>query len=224
MRRSITKAVLTGEQPACRRTEGGDRDPFPCRQGKQLSFDGAVEQAVAILDRLITVNAHPIAGRQRVTQLRGRNFAGADVPYLPGLHQIVHRLQRLLDGCRRVRLHGHIKVDVVRLEAAQATVNRLHDVASRKAPVLRTLGERIEHLGREDEPVANLPLPQPAANHPLGRPATIAVRRVEVVDARVPGVVHQGEGRFLVLPPSEELGGRAYSPKSSTAKPQHRDA
>src|SRR5207249_1938351 len=61
-RRRITKAVLPGEQPTCCRTEGGDRDPFLRRQWKHVDFEGAVEQAVAILDRLIPVMAQPIAG------------------------------------------------------------------------------------------------------------------------------------------------------------------
>ena len=65
-RRWITEAVLPGEQATRRRTEGRDGDPFSLREWKDVGLDGAIEQAVAILDRLISVDAQPIAGRQRV--------------------------------------------------------------------------------------------------------------------------------------------------------------
>src|SRR5207302_10313110 len=108
------------------------------------------------------------------------------------------------------------------LQATQASLYGLHDVASRKAPVHRTLGNRIEHLGGNDR-VADLTLLQPIPDHPLGGPATIAVRRVKVVDARVPGVVHKGEGRLFVLPLPEQLRGRTNPAESPAAEPQHRD-
>ena len=39
---------------------------------------------------------------------------------------------------------------MIRLQAPQAAINRLHDVARRKAPIIRALGNRIEDFGRED--------------------------------------------------------------------------
>src|SRR5947207_429550 len=100
--------------------------------------------------------------------------------------------------------------------ATRASIHRLHDVPPRKAPVHRALGERIEHLGRDDG-VAYVALLQPGTDHPLGRPTAVAVRGVKVVDTRVPGVVHQGEGCLLVLSLPEKLRSRANPSESPAA-------
>src|SRR5205814_6215516 len=55
-RRRISIAVLPGEQPTRGWTERGDGDPFLRREGKHVGLDGAVEQTVAILDRLVPVD------------------------------------------------------------------------------------------------------------------------------------------------------------------------
>src|SRR5438105_12337807 len=87
----------------------------------------------------------------------------------------------------------------------------------------KALGEGIEHLGRDDG-VAYVALLQPGTDHPLGGPTAVTVRGVKVVDTRVPGVVHQGEGCLLVLSLPEKLRGRANPSESPAAESQHRDA
>ena len=126
----LSKPVLAGQQAARRRTEGCDGHPFFHRERQDLVLDGAFQQAVTVLHRLVPMNAQPVAGGQGVTQLLGRDIAGPDMPYFSRVHQVVHRLQRLFDWRGRIGLHDDVEVEVVGLEAAEAALDRLHDVAS----------------------------------------------------------------------------------------------
>src|SRR5207244_8456317 len=101
---------------------------------------------------------------------------------------------------------------------------RLVGVPPGQAPVAWTVGDGIEDLGREQQLVAHLPLLEPGPDDRLGDAAAVAVGGVEIVDAGVPGVVHQGEGRCLVLSLPEQLRRRADAAESPAAQPEDRDS
>ena len=152
---------------------------------------------------MVAVNFQAIAGGERLAQLRRRDVAGTDVAHLARVHQVVHCLQRLLNSGLRIRLHRHVEIDVVSLQPAQAALDRLPEVATGKPLILRPAGDRIPDLGREDQLVADLSLGEPGADDRFRHAAPIAIGCVEVVDALVPGSVHQGEGGRLVFPLAE---------------------
>ena len=64
-------------------------------------------------------------------ELIGPHRAGADIPNLPALHQIVQSFHSLFDGGVIVEAMNLKEINVVRLQAFQGCIDRVEDGLSR---------------------------------------------------------------------------------------------
>ena len=122
--------------------------------------------------------------------LPGGVGAGADVAHLAGADQVVEGAQCLVDGDVGLRPVDLVEVDVVGLQAAQARLALLDDVA---AAVAQHVGVSVVHLavhlgGQNDLGALAVAL-QRLAGHFFAAPAAVDVGRIEEVDAGVDGAV-----------------------------------
>src|SRR5262245_52834033 len=100
-----------------------------------------------------------------------------------------------------------VEVDMVGAKAAQAGFASADDVLAAQAFVVGAIAHRAATLGRQDDPISRLTFTQPASDDLFSRATLIwiaaervGICRVEEVDARFVGNVHDSErGRFVSL-------------------------
>ena len=131
----------------------------------------------------------------RLRDVPAREVAAADVDHLARVDEVLHRLPDLVPRRGAVDVVHLVEVDVIGLQAAQAGVARVADVARREAAVVGPLGHRAVDLRREHDLLAPASaLREPAADDRLGRARTlvaaVAVGGVEEVDAVLERAVH----------------------------------
>jgi len=155
------------------------------------------------LDRIVAREVMPVADPQRFGQQPRRVVARPDVAHLAGSHQVIQRAQRFVEWRVPVRGMRLVEIDVVGIQAAQAVLDGAHDVLAAEALAVRPVPHARAHLGRDHDLVAR-PGAQPPADDALGDAAGIAgcppavdVRRVDEVDAGLPGAVEHTEGLLL---------------------------
>ena len=147
---------------------------------------------------------------------------------LAGTDQVVQCRQRLVLRHRRVERVHLVEVDVVGAEPTKGCLNRIEDVAARRALLPRLAAHRADALGGQHHVVASArPCRQPLP-HDLLRPPDRAeaaaervdVGRVEEVDAGLFGRVEDGEARRLIALETEghRPHAQAGDPQSSPAQ------
>ena len=119
-----------------------------------------------------------------VGELPAGELRKSDVAELALLHAVVERAERLLDRHRGVGAMHLVEIDPVALQALQARLDRLHDVAAGASLQRARLVHGIAELGRDEDILAAIA--EIAAERRLG-PAAVAVDvgRVEEGDAGV---------------------------------------
>jgi hypothetical protein len=119
--------VLAGQDAHAERAPGEQREVERPGHGRELTLDGALDQAV------LSLGGHercpPVPGGDRVgvgDDPRGR-VADPEVEHLAGSDLVVERAHDLLDRCEEVPDVHPEHVDVVGAQALQARVERVHE-------------------------------------------------------------------------------------------------
>ncbi len=120
---------------------------------------------------------------------------------LPMLHDVVQRLERLLDRRLVVPAMDLVEVDVIRAEPPQAGVDLDHDGLARKALAVGVRAHRVVDLGRDHDLVPSGEVAQGAADDLLARAVGIGVGGVEEVDAELEGSFDERPALFFVERP-----------------------
>jgi hypothetical protein len=146
-----------------------------------------------------------VVARSASVQLRGGEIRAADLCDLAGLHEIIHRTERVRDRDRRIGLMQLIEIDAVDAEPLQTVVAGAADVL-RSRP-FTCIVHRHTELGRDDRLLP--PTGERAAEEFLALRRTVDVSGVEEVDT---GVERRGDdtrGRGLVNPHPEVVAAKS---------------
>ena len=122
---------------------------------------------------------------QQPGELKRAHRRRAEVTGLPGLDDVVERLQRLLGGCAVVEPVDHVDVHVVGAEPPQAVVDLGHDGLAGQALAVGPGAHRVPDLCADHHVVAVGVIVQRPAEDLLAGAERIQVGGVEEVDARV---------------------------------------
>ena len=107
-------------------------------------------------------------------------------------NELVERAHRLLDRCGRVEAVDLVQVDVIELQALQACLHPVEDVAARRAAHVRAGAGFAEDLGGHHHLVArHLQVAQRLAGDLLGHATRVHVGGVDEVHARVQRLAHE---------------------------------
>ena len=124
---------------------------------------------------------------------------------LPGFHQIVERAQRLLDRRCRIGPVQLIEIDPVGLEPPQAGLDRLHDIAPRRASQLAGIVHRQAEFGRQHDVLA--PRPEHLSQDLLGAAfVAVDIGGVDQRDAEIERLIDH-PARVLQIDPAAEIIG-----------------
>ena len=210
--------VLAGQVALGQRGIGQQPDVLPGMELRQADLVGPVQQVVGVLHARHPRLALDLGEMQEPRQPPGGFVGQADVPDLPGFHQPVQRVQRLLDrdlaavaamggraGLRPEHRHGTVRpvelveIHVVGLQPAQRGVDRLVDVPGvepRQAAVRPQPGPagRPRDLGGEHHPVPSAAGLQPGPDDPLRRAVGLGPGRDRIGFGRVEEVDPVVEG------------------------------
>ena len=192
---------VAGEPAARERAPRDGADALVAAQREHLPLLLAVEQVVVVLHRDEAAPAVDVLQVQRLRELPRPHRGRPDVAGLARLHDVVQRLERLLDRRAVVPAVNLVEVHVVHAEAPQRGVDPGHDRLARETAAVRALAHRHEDLGGDDDLVAVGHLPQRAAGDLLARAVGVGVRGVEEVDPGVEGLAEEGFRRVLVEGP-----------------------
>lgn len=204
---------LAGEVAAAQRRPGDEADARVVAEAVHLALLLAVQQVVVVLhaDKL---GPAVLLGRElQARKLRGPHAAGANVPHLARLDEVVQRLHGLLDGGSGVEAVDLEQVDVRGVEPAQRRLDLVEDGGARQAKgVLVVLGrfkggarDKVAGLGLlAHGPVAlgenndlfarDVVLLNGLADNLLGHAVGVDVGRVPGVDATIVGGLEEREG------------------------------
>ena len=167
----------------------------------------ALEQAVLVLGadegRQVLRLGDPLG----LGDLPAGVVAAADVAHLAGAHHVVQRAQRLFDRRAVVGQVHLVEVDVVGVEAAQAGVERVHEVLARGAAPVRAFAHGAGGL-RGDDDVAAVGL-EVRRQELLRLAAAVDVGGIEEGDAQVDALVDDVAGALCVDAPAEVVAAEA---------------
>jgi len=121
------------------------------------------------------------------------------------VHEVVERVDRLLEVGLELRTVHLVQVDPVRPQAPQAVLDGEHDPAARAATLVGVGPHRSRELRREDDAVA--PCGDRPADDRLGLAVgRVGVRRLDEVDARIErGVDDPRTVRVIGIRPGTEV-------------------
>ena len=192
--------------PAAReRTPRHDGHLAVSAERKYLALLLAIDEVVLRLKREDLRPSVPFGDLLHSLQLPREDGGGSDVAGLAALHNIVQRLHDLLHRRIRVEAVDLVEVHVVHVEALERMVDLRQDVLARGAAAVGPPRAHVEmHLRGDDDLVT---VESEVADEPsrdlLARPHLIDVRRVEVVDAEVDGLLEE-RLRVVVVPRPRE--------------------
>ena len=128
----------------------------------------------------------------------GRRFRQPEVADLPGLDEIGHRADGVLDRHREIDAVLIVQIDRVDLQPLERGVARPSHVIRRAVDaVIRTvLGPDVSELRRDDDRVAAAL--DRAPDEPLVREGAVDVRGVEEIDPELQRPMDRGDGFVLV--------------------------
>ena len=125
--------AVAGEKAARERAPRDHADALRAHERHHLALFLAIDQVVVVLHRRRSASAVPIgeiaSTLRELPRVHGRR---ADVARLARAHDVVERLERLLDRRLRVEAMDLVEVDVVDAEPAQAVVDGVLDVLARE--------------------------------------------------------------------------------------------
>src|SRR5436190_3466429 len=183
----------------------------------------AVEQVVVVLHRDEWRPAVALGDSLGLRELPRVHAARADVARLPGLHDVVQRLHRLLDRRKRIPAVDLVEVDGVHLQPPERRVDRVEDVLAGEAASVRAGRHREVDLRGDDGLFARKQLPQQPAGHDLAGAVRVHVGRVEEREPALDGapddrlrrrlVEHPGPGRVLAVAHHPEAEPRDVQPR-----------
>src|SRR5262249_44277942 len=88
---------------------------------------------------------------KRLGELPGIHRRGADIARLAGAHDVVQRLERLLDRRLRIPPVNLVEIDVIGPEPFQARIDLHVDRLARETDAVRARRDRPAYLGRDDD-------------------------------------------------------------------------
>ena len=98
-----------------------------------------------------------------------------------------------------------IQIDIVGRQAPERSLDRQHDVFSRKAAIVRTGTHRKEDFGGDDHIVATCELAQRTSDNRLRKPDGVDIRGVKEIDAPFNRPLEERTGLFFVQYPGTPL-------------------
>ena len=196
-----------GQEAARQRRPRDHPHALVLAQRQHLPLFLAVDQVVLRLHRHERRPAVGPRDAQHLHELPGVHRAGADVAGLAGAHDVVQRLQRLLDRRLIVEPVDLVEVDIVDAQPAQRPVDAVQDVLARQAAVVGIAAHRPVDLGGDHHLVPLGVFLQRLAGHPLALALGIDIGGVEEVDPGLHRTLEERQRRLLVQHPRPPLGG-----------------
>ena len=209
---------------ACKRAPRDDADTLVQALGKHLAFFLAVQQIILRLHRDEARPAVAFGGMLHFGEAPGFHGGSADVARLPGLHDIVQRLHRLLYRRGLIEAVDLKQIDIVQAEPGQAVVDRLEERLAREQPCVGSVPPREERLGGDHHFVALRHVAQCAAGDLLRTAAGIGIRRVEEVDPRLKRLPEEGPARCFIKRPALHAAPRLAVAHAAEADARHLEA
>ena len=214
-RRDVLAPVFPGEQATGQREIGQQADTAGDHRRDRVLLHGAAQDAVFVLRGDEPMQIGAARGLVGLDQLPAGEIGVADMADLALPDQIVERAQRLLDRYRRIGMVQLIEIDPIGLQAAQARLDRHHDVAAGCTLARALVIHRRPELGGEDDVLP--PGPENLAKQRFRSAApAVAVGRVEQRDAEVERLVDDGAGLFEIAADAEIV---ASEPDRRNQKP-----
>ena len=91
---------------------------------------------------------------EHLGELPGHHARGTQIKHFAGLHEVFKGSNRFFDGRLIVEPVYLVEVYVVRSQPTEAVVDRMENVLSRQAPLVRVLAHGHVHLGPDDDTVS----------------------------------------------------------------------
>ena len=173
---------VPGQLPARQRAPRQDADGLIGTQRVHLALLLAIDEVVVVLHRDETGPTVLALQVERLAELPCVHGGGAEVADLAALHQIVQRLQGLLDRGGRIPAMDLVEVDVVHAQSAQTGVHLGEDRLPGQAGEVGAVAHPTVHLGRHHQLVAPTVVGQGPADDLLAGSGRVDVRGVEEVD------------------------------------------
>ena len=120
-------------------------------QRHDLALEVAAGDRIIGLHGLEAGKALALGDAQRLGDAPGLPVGDADIAHLAAGDEIVERSKRLVDRRYRVGAVQLVKIDMVELQPLEAALDRIHDVAARRAALVRALAHGAVHLGGDDD-------------------------------------------------------------------------
>src|SRR5262245_23772261 len=204
----LSAPVLAGEEPARERKVRQEREAVRLHRGEAVALDPPHEEVVLVLAG--DDGREPRAPRRphRVDHLPRGEVRDPDVADAPGAHEVVEGPERLLDRSQRIGPVELVEVDPVGAEAAEAVLDRGHDPAPRRAPLLAVVHRHAKFGGEDDV----LPAGAEGVAEDLLRAAAVSVdvRGVEERDPEIERLRDHGARAGAVDPAPEVVAAEAY--------------
>ncbi len=198
-----SRAVPAREPAAGERAPRDHAHAVALAGGENVALDAPDEHRVGRLLAAEPLPASPLRDPLRLDDRIRREGRAPEIPDLPGTDEVGERAERLVDvGARRGAVHL-VEVDPVRVQAAEARLDLLHDPAARVAAPVRALAHPAVELRREHDLVA--PPRERLPDDLLVLAGRVDVRRVDDVDPGVQCCVDDPDALGVVgVPPRAE--------------------
>ena len=207
--------AVAGQEPAGQRAPGDDADALGAAQREHLALFLAIDEVVVVLHRDEPRPAPALGHLEHLRELPGKHARRADVARLAGPHDVVQRLEGLLDRGVRIEPVDLIEIDVIGPEAPQRGVDGVEQVLPGQAAVVRSVAHRKERLRGDHHLIARREVGQRASHDLFTDAAGIHVGGVEEVDAGVERTLDEraagGLGQYPAAPRRRSEGHRAQA-------------
>jgi hypothetical protein len=198
LRRGALAVELAREEPAGERAPDHQADPFGEQHRHDLPFQVTAGEAVIGLQRDDGREAAHLGDADGLHHLPRGPVRQAEITDMAVLHERVERLQRFLDRGRRVEAVDLVEVDMVELQALQARLRLVHDMAPGGAARVRALSHLAMDLGGDDQFLAGQPeVADRLAEDLLAAAGSVDIRGVEEVDPAIDCSLHDLVGGVL---------------------------
>ena len=188
-RRLLAPADLAGQEAFAQRSPDQRADVLIERQRHQfvLRLAGLRRVVDLLADRLD--HAMRLGLAERLHHLPAGVVGRAPIAYLAAGDQMMHRLERLLDGSDAIPVVQLVEVDVIGAQPLETGLDGANQVVARGAGSVGVIAQRASALGGEDDVVALAA--QRLAGNFFRQPERVEIGGVDQVDAGIEGDIEQ---------------------------------
>ena len=205
----------SGQHAAGERTPDEGAHAVALRDGQHFPFDATVQDRVGRLLGAEALEAPTLGGPLRLDLHRGGEVRAADRSHLAAADQIGQRGERLLEVDGVVRTVRLVQVDVVGPQPTERVLDGAHDPSAGVAAPVRVGAHRSVELRGQDHVVATAG--ERLADELFGAALRVSVGRVDDVDARIDGSMHDADGVPLVAVPDAAVRAEHHGPEGERA-------